>query len=349
MNWPYARRGGLCRPVGGPIKAHFSMQTRPMPSIAPLDDIRDLIRALPDGNEAAGAGAGAAIRKEGWLESGALGNAAVWLSTWSGKVPPQLNKPMVAIFAGAHGVARHGGPGPTEHQVRDYVGAVSAGQGVLGRICASTNIGLKMLDLALDVPTGDITQDAALDERACAATIAFGMEAVAGGHDLICLSSVGAGGLTSAAAVLAAMFDGKAWPWVGQGIEQHVALREMAAVDAALALHKATPSDPLEIMRRLGGREIAAMAGAIIAARMEKVPLVLDGLAALAAAAVLQHVRRDAVAHCVLAAQPSLSRAAEAARIMGLECLAIESGGAGPGVDAALGVGLLRAAVLAAG
>jgi len=290
----------------------------------------------------------AICRKESLFEGGGLETMAVWLSTWSGRMPAQVSKPVIAIFAGSHGIARHGVSGPSEAQARSYVGSISAGQGALARLCAGGNVGLKMLDLALDIPTGDISQDVALDERACAATIAFGMEAVAGGHDLICLSSVGPGGSASAAAVLAAMFDGKAWPWVGGGDQQHILLREIAAIDAALALHKTKPGDPLEMMRRLGGREIAAMAGAIIAARMEKTPVVLDGLAALAAAAVLQHMRPDAVAHCMLAAQPPLARAAEAARIIGLEWLALESGGAGPGVDAVLGVGLLRAAVLAA-
>jgi nicotinate-nucleotide--dimethylbenzimidazole phosphoribosyltransferase len=338
-----------CNSAWASLTRRTFMQTRPMPAHAPLDDIRDLIRALPEGDEAAAAATRGAVRKEGRFEGGGLETMAVWLSSWSGRTPPQVNKPVVAIFAGAHGVAGHGVSRSSESRTRDYVAAVSAGQGVLSRLCATGNVGLKMLDLALDVPTGDITQDAALDERACAATIAFGMEAVAGGHDLICLSSIGAGGETSAAAVLAAMFDGKAWPWVGNGSQQHVALREMAAVDAALALHRASAADPLEMMRRLGGREIAAMAGAIIAARMEKVPVILDGLPAFAAAAVLQHVRPDAVAHCMLAAQPPHARAAEAARVIGLECLAIESGGGGPGVDASVGVGLLKAAVLAAG
>jgi len=327
----------------------LSMHTRPMPANAPLDDIRDLIRALPEGDDDAGAAMRAVFRKEGLVEGGGLETMAAWLSTWSGRVPAQVNKPAIAIFAAAHGIARHGVSGPSEAQAKRYVDAVTAGQGALARLCASGNVGLKMLDLALDIPTGDSSQDAALDEIGCARTIAFGMEAVAGGHHLVCLSSIGAGGQTSAAAVLAAMSDGRAWPWVGSGGQQHIVLREIAAIDAALALHKAAAGDALEMMRRLGGREIAAMAGAIIAARMEKLPVVLDGLAALAAAAVLQHMRPDSIAHCMLAAQPPLARAAEAARVMGLEWLALESGGVGPGVDAAIGVGLLRTAAEAAG
>ncbi|MGE0279396.1 MAG: nicotinate-nucleotide--dimethylbenzimidazole phosphoribosyltransferase [Rhizobiaceae bacterium] len=275
-------------------------------------------------------------------------NAAVWLSTWSGDAPPHVNKPVIAIFAGSHGIAAHGVSGPSEGQVSAYVGAVSAGQGVLSRLCADGNIGLKMLDLALDVPTGDITQDAALDERACAATMAFGMEAVAGGHDLVCLSSIGAGGEASAAALLAAISGSQASLWVSKNGPPHVALRETTAIDAALRRHRSSPADPLDLMSRLGGREIAAMAGAIIAARMEKAPIVLEDISALAAAAVLHHIRPDAVAHCVLAANFPLERASETARIMGLDYLSIESGGVGPGIDSALAVSVLKAATVAA-
>jgi nicotinate-nucleotide--dimethylbenzimidazole phosphoribosyltransferase len=319
-----------------------------MPDHSPFDDIRNLLQSLPDGDDAAGAIARASCRKASLSAGGAMENAAVWLSTWSGDAPPHVNKPVIAIFAGAHGVAAHGVSGPSDEQVSAYVGAVSAGQGVLARLCASGNLGLKMLDLALDVPTGDIVQDAALDGRVCAATIAFGMEAVAGGHDLVCLSSIGAGGEASAAALLAAISGGKPSLWVSRNSPQHVVLRETAAIEAALSRHKSSPADALELMSRLGGREIAAMAGAIIAARVEKAPIVLEDITALAAAAVLHHIRPDAVTHCMLAARLPLERAAETARIIGMEHLSVESAGVGPGVDSALAVGVLKAAALAA-
>ena len=68
-----------------------------------------------------------------------------------------------------------------------------------------------------------------------------------------------------------------------------------------VALHGQPAKDPLEVLRRVGGREIAAIAGAILAARAEKVPVILDGYVATAAAAVLHATRTPAALdHCLL-------------------------------------------------
>src|SRR5262249_11988855 len=74
------------------------------------------------------------------------------------------------------------------------------------QICLAYDLGLKVYDLALDHPTGDITREPALDERSCAATIPFGMEAIAGGVDLLCIGEMGLGNTTIAAAILPALF-----------------------------------------------------------------------------------------------------------------------------------------------
>jgi len=153
-----------------------------------------------------------------------------------------------------------------------------------------------VFDLALHIPTGDITDDDALDERGCAATMAFGMEAIAGGTDLLCLGDLGVGNSTVAAALLAALFGGRGADWVGPGSGADAAMqaRKVDVVDAALAFHGASLKDPLEALRRVGGREFAAIAGAILAARMQKIPVLLDGFAATAAAAVLYVESRSA-------------------------------------------------------
>lgn len=124
-------------------------------------------------------------------------------------------------------------------------------------------------------------------------------------------------------------------------------MRRIAAVDAALALHRAHLGDPLEVLRRLGGREFAAIAGAIIAARMEKVPVLLDGPAAIAAAAVLQALEPVAIAHCLVAQQPvarALSAAAERLDL-GRPLLDLDISH-GQGMGAGLAAGFVKAAAL---
>ena len=137
----------------------------------------------------------------------------------------------------------------------------AAGGAAINQLCLAADR-LKVFDLALDLPTGDITCEAALDEDACAATMAFGMEAVAGGVDLFCIGEMGIGNTTVAAAIFLALFGGTAA--IGSDREpasmQTEIARKCEAVTAALAHHAAHLADPLEVLRRLGGREIAAMA-----------------------------------------------------------------------------------------
>ncbi|MEP9374104.1 nicotinate-nucleotide--dimethylbenzimidazole phosphoribosyltransferase [Mesorhizobium sp. KR1-2] len=319
-----------------------------MTSALPFDDFRVLMTRLPAGDEAAGERVRAqfdrAEKPKGSL--GRLEDLAAWLATWSGR-PPAVNRPLVAIFAGNHGVARHGiSPRPVEATAR-AVELTAAGGAAINQICLANDVALKVFDLALHLPTEDITQDAALDERGCAATMAFGMEAIAG-TDLLCIGDLGVGNSTVAAAMLAALHGGSGADWVGQGSGADAAMiaHKAKVVDAALAFHGNHLKDPLEVLRRVGGREFAAIAGAILAARMEKIPFVLDGLAAIASASVLQALNPRALEHCVVAQlspEPAFCKAVERLGMRPLLDLGLAHA---EGAGAALAAGLIKAAAL---
>ncbi|MGE0499485.1 MAG: nicotinate-nucleotide--dimethylbenzimidazole phosphoribosyltransferase [Rhizobiaceae bacterium] len=320
-----------------------------MTSGLPFDDFRALIRNLPGPGEGA-AEAVSAVFAKAERRAGGLGVAAEtarWLAAWSGRAPA-VNRPLVALFAANHGVAAHGvSPRP----VSDTAAAVelcAAGGSPVNAVCLAHDLGLKAFDLALDHPTGDITREPALDERGCAATMAFGMEAVAGGSDLVALGDIGVGNSTVAAALLASLFGGQGRDWVGPGSGADAAMigRKAGAVDVALELHGDHLSDPLEALRRVGGREFSAIAGAILAARTERIPVILDGFAATAAAAVLFKARRDAIDHCLFAhvsPEPGHRRALDA---MGRKPLFDLGMAHGEGVGAALAAGFARASAL---
>jgi nicotinate-nucleotide--dimethylbenzimidazole phosphoribosyltransferase len=254
----------------------------------------------------------------------------------------------MAVFAGNHGVVRHGiSPRPVA-ATANAVELCAAGGAAINQICIANDLGLKVFDLALHIPTGDITDDDALDERGCAATMAFGMEAIAGGTDLLCLGDLGVGNSTVAAALLAALFGGRGADWIGPGSGADAAMqtRKADAVDAALAFHHGHLDDPLEVLRRVGGREFAAIAGAILAARMQNIPVLIDGFAATAAAAVLYTANPAALDHCLLASlspEPAHAKAAELLALRPLLDLGISHG---EGAGAALVAGLVKAAAL---
>ncbi|MEX0852839.1 MAG: nicotinate-nucleotide--dimethylbenzimidazole phosphoribosyltransferase [Bauldia sp.] len=317
-------------------------------SVKPFDDIRALIRRMPAADEAAVAAVkardAALTKPAGSL--GRLEEIVEWLAAWQRRAPPTVNRPLVAIFAGNHGVVRHGVSAFPAAVTRQMVDNFAAGGAAINQICLANDLGLKVYDLALEVPTGDITSEPALDEAACAATMAFGMEAIAGGVDLLCVGEMGIGNTTVASALLLALFGGGAADWVGQGtgIDRAGIDRKRGVVGAAVDHHAGHLDDPLEVLRRLGGREIAAMAGAILASRLNRVPVIVDGFVATAAAAVLYATDPGALDHCLfghVSAEPGHRRALQR---MGKTALLDLRLRLGEGTGAALAAGIVKAA-----
>lgn len=309
----------------------------------PFDDIRNLMAQMP-GPDTRALEAVRLRDRQLTKPAGSLGRLeriVEWLAAWQANASPAVARPLVCVFAANHGVAVRGvSPFPPE-VTRQMLENFAAGGAAINQICAAYGLGFKVFDLALDLPTGDIAVEAALDEKACVATMAFGMEAIAGGTDLLCLGEMGIGNTTAAAAIYAALFGGPARDWVGRGagLDDEGLVHKTRVVDLALARHEAHLGDPLEVLRRLGGREIAAIAGAILAARLQRIPVILDGFVVTAAAAVLHRLDAAALDHC-LAGHVS----AEAAHRRALERL-----GLAPLLDLEMRLGEASGAALAAG
>ena len=288
---------------------------------SPFADIIDLLHIAPAGDETAVA----AIRERDrqlTKPPGSLGELerlVEWLGRWQGKASPTLDNPMVAIFAGNHGVVAQGVSAFPSEVTAQMVANFTAGGAAISQICALHEINLRVFELALELPTGDITRTAAMDDRMAAATVAYGMEAIAGKPDLLAIGEMGIGNTTIAAALFAALFGGTGDDWVGRGtgVDDAGLARKADAVDRALALHKDALGDPLAILARLGGREIAAMLGAIIAARQQKIPVIVDGFVATSAAAIAQAVSPAAIDHCLFGHVSAESGHARALEHMG--------------------------------
>ncbi|MGU3494744.1 nicotinate-nucleotide--dimethylbenzimidazole phosphoribosyltransferase [Xanthobacteraceae bacterium A53D] len=321
------------------------------PTGLPFDDIRHLVATMPaadaSAREMARARQGDLLKPPGAL--GRLEEIAIHLAAWQGKGMPSADRPMVAVFAATHGVADRGVspyPGVVTKQMMD---AFTKGKAAVNQICSTFDVGLRVFDLALDLPTPDITQDAALDERACAATIAFGMQAIAGGADVLALGEMGIGNTTIAAAICHALYGGEAEDWVGAGTGAtgDILERKIATVREAVAFHGGALSDPLEVLRRVGGREVAAIAGGILAARHERVPVVLDGYVVTAAAAVLHAMDPHALDHCLaghVSAERPHRQLLERLKLRPVLDLDMRLG---EGSGAALALGVVKAAVAA--
>jgi len=319
------------------------------PTGLPFDDIRALLLALPGPDETSRA---QVLAREAELikPAGALGRLeeiVAHLAAWQHRAPPRINRPLVAIFAGAHGVAKKGVSAYPSEVNKAMLASFSNGQAAINQICKAHDLGLKVFDLAIELPTVDFTEGPALEEAACAATIAFGMEAIANGTDLLCLGEMGIGNTTAAAAIHAALYGGPVMQWVGRGtgVDDAGHARKVAAVEAGLALHLGALKDPLEVLRRLGGREIAAIAGAILAARIERVPVILDGYVATSAAAVLHALEPSSIAHCLAGHVAAEGAHAEVLKRLGLAPILDLGLRLGEGSGAALACAIVKTAL----
>lgn len=309
----------------------------------PLDDFRAVLADLPVLDVKAAGQVRESFARSGETALGRLAEIPAWLASVSGRARP-VTRPTVAVFAGTHGIARHGISIEPADATRKLVDRAASGAGAVNQVCTSNELGLKFYDLALDVPTRDFTSDAALDERAAAATIAFGMEAVGGGVDLAALGTAGVGGRTAAGAIAAALHGGAGADWIDSAAPAHIVRRQIEVIDAGLAFHAGQLDDPLEVLPRFGGREFLAVAGAIVAARMERIPVILDGFAACAAAAALHRANPAALDHCMLAQagiEPGHRKLIEKLGLSPLLDLGIADG---QGTVAALAAGLVKTA-----
>ncbi|WP_208435788.1 nicotinate-nucleotide--dimethylbenzimidazole phosphoribosyltransferase [Bartonella phoceensis] len=319
-------------------------------TVSPFDDFRALLTNLPIADTffitLAKKRQEKLTKAQGAL--GKLGEIAVWYAGWRGTEKPVVKRPLVAIFSGNHGVTEENVTPFPQSMTQKMVQNFASGGAAINQICIAYDLGLKIFDLALEYPTMNITKDAAMDERSAAATMAFGMESIADGTDLLCIGEMGIGNTTIASALCLALFGGEVEEWTGSGMgsEGEFYQNKIAAVKAAVSLHKDHFDDPFEIMCRLGGREIAAMVGAILAARMEKVPVILDGFVATAAAAVLYKMHPRALDHTLVGHVSSESVHRKLLKKIGKEPLLDLKMRLGEGTGAAMAAGIVKAAVL---
>ncbi|MDQ1849086.1 nicotinate-nucleotide--dimethylbenzimidazole phosphoribosyltransferase [Gemmobacter fulvus] len=312
-----------------------------------LSDFRALLQALPRSDAEAEAGARA---RNGQLTKppGALGrleDLAIWYAGWRGVARPSLVRPQVIVFAGNHGVTARGVSAfPAEVTVQ-MVANFRAGGAAVNQLAKAFGASMSVHELELERPTADFTTAPAMSEAELLAALAVGWQAVDAEADLLVVGEMGIGNTTPAAAMACALFGGTAGEWTGRGTgvdDAGLALKTQVVAEG-LARHPSR--DPLEVLRCLGGREIAAMAGAIARAHAERIPVILDGFICTAAAAVLALSASGALDHCVAghasaegAHRALLSKLGKAPLLdLGLRL--------GEGSGAALAIGVLKGAI----
>ncbi|WP_299283038.1 nicotinate-nucleotide--dimethylbenzimidazole phosphoribosyltransferase [uncultured Tateyamaria sp.] len=313
-----------------------------------LDEVRALLADIPGPDADAIAGAAA---RNGQLTKppGALGRLeelAQWYAGWRGDVRPEIRAPQVIIFAGNHGVAARGVSAFPPEVTVQMVANFEQGGAAINQLAKAFGARMDVVPLNLNRPTADFTEGPAMREDEVVAALRSGWDAVDAATDLLVVGEMGIGNTTSAAAIAARLFGGDAGDWTGRGtgVEGDALALKTEVVGDALAAHGAA-TDGLDVLMRLGGRELAGMAGAMLRARVLRIPVIMDGFICTAAAACLEHTVKGALDHVVAGHQSD--EAAHGAMLEALDKAPLLSLGLrlGEGSGAALAIGVLKGAI----
>jgi len=319
------------------------------PAFSTLTQFRALLTGFSGADQSA---LEAATERNGQLTKppGALGRLeelALWMAAWQGVEKPAINSPQIIIFAGNHGITAQGVSAfPAEVTVQ-MVGNFASGGAAINQLAKAYGARLDVHALDLETPTADFTQAPAMTEAEFVAALQKGWAAVDPASDLLVTGEMGIGNTTSAAAIAAALLGGTGADWVGRGtgVDDNGLSIKARVVDQGLARHADILTDSLQVLRCLGGRELAAMAGAVAAARHHKIPVLMDGFICTSACATLAFAQKGALDHVQAAhlsaegAHGRLLAALEKSPILSLNMRL------GEGSGAALAIGVLQGAV----
>ncbi len=331
-----------------------------------LETTRAAIRPADDAAMAAARALQARLTKPAG-SLGTLEDLSVRLAGLAGTCPPPMPEPAtVAVFAGDHGVHAQGvSPWPQEVTAQMVANFV-AGGAVVNAFARQNGADVLVVDVGVSIPlhggpnlldanvrrgTRDLTVEPAMTPGEARAALETGIS-VAGalvdaGAKCLLTGDMGIANTTPAAALIAA-FTGADPAEVtgrGTGIDDPTYTHKVSIVTAALALHRPGPADPLAALAAVGGLEHAALAGFILGAAERRVPVILDGVIAAAAALVAAALAPDAVAAMVAGHRSAEPGAGVALAHLGLTPLLDLGMRLGEGTGAVLALPIVAGAV----
>ncbi|MDV6300267.1 nicotinate-nucleotide--dimethylbenzimidazole phosphoribosyltransferase [Dietzia maris] len=235
---------------------------------------------------------------------GRLEELSVWVSSCQEACPPRpLDRARVVVFAGDHGVAEHGVsafPREVTLQMADNIVGGGAAVSVLARMAGAT---VRVADMAMSAErpgglddhkirrsSGSIDREDALTTDEVRAAIAAGRriadEEVDSGADLLIAGDLGIGN-TTPATVLTCLVTGREPVELvgrGTGIDDEGWMRKTAAIRDAMFRASGDLRDPVAMLRKVSGADLAAMAGFLAQAAVRRTPCLLDGSVVTSAA-----------------------------------------------------------------
>ena len=262
-----------------------------MPHFLSSNQIDEIISSLPlaDGKTTTNAAARQAQLTKPMGSLGRLEGVAIWMAGWQRRERPSIDHGQCIVFAGNHGVVKQGiSPFPAE-VTGQMVANFKAGGAAINQLCELADLKLDVIPLDLEHPTNDLSLGPAMTENEVIAAMNIGADALDAECDYLIVGEMGIGNTTSAAALCLGRFgeDAADWAGPGTGLDDKGVKHKAKVIEAALANQGPIARNTVALLAAVGGRELAAIAGAVLAARLRSIPVMLDGYTSTAAASAL--------------------------------------------------------------
>ena len=244
---------------------------------------------------------------------GKLEDIATWMAGWQKTFKPTIKNPHCIIFAGNHGISNKGVSAYPSEVTSQMVENFKRGGAAINQLCKLAKIKLTVIPIDLDKPTMDFSESKAMSEDEVLSFMQLGFDSIPPRCDLLVLGEMGISNTTSATSISCALFNEpvELMTGIGTGINKIQLSNKIKIINKALQLHGKKFKDPVSILSCYGGKEIAAIAGSVISARIKSIPVLLDGFITTAAASTLVRFKKNILDHCLvshLSAEPGHAR-----------------------------------------
>lgn len=298
---------------------------------------------------------------------GRLEELVIELGKMTGEAFPQVNRPGVIVFAGDHGITAEGVSAfpkeVTVQMVRNFLNggaAINVFSRAIGAEFAIVDIGIdaEMNDEGLTLKkvrfgAGNFYKEDAMTREEAIQALEVGYEQgkamIDKGINCLILGEMGIGNTTPSSAITAVLSgkNMKELVGFGTGLVSEGVLHKQQVIEKAIANRKPNLKDPIDILSKIGGLEIAGMAGAMLAAASHRVPILVDGFIATVSALMADRIAEGASNYMFVGHQSVEPGHITAARMLGKEPLVNLGMRLGEGTGAAVAFPILRAATLA--
>ncbi len=279
---------------------------------------------------------------------GKLEEIATWIaSVQQTRGAPTLSFPSLRLFAGSHGITEMGVSMCPAHVNEQMVANFHNGGAAINALCRSNQIDFKSYDVDVHCPTKNFYYQAAMTEEETVEAFHLGWQSVPAFSDLFAVGEMGIGNTTPSTAVIATITRTPVETIVGRGagLTDERLQQKTEILATALRNRKKELTDPLSILASVGGREIAAMVGAILSAADKNIPIVLDGVISAASASIAFELQPNVISKCIaghLSVEPAHNAFLKHYQLTPILDLGMRLG---EGTGAAVAMGVIRNAV----